>query len=228
VSPESARYPVSHWVSFVCGTPLKYTDPSGHYPACGWQGSQRECEFVPTPVDESLLSKERGRTGISGVEFYQWYLDLFNDPSGWWWSVFGQDSDGFSVWDAIAVIMIREAWMNWTDVNLPEAMIRAANKWCNTKGGCTIEGYINWIAQYSQVAGSSGTTPNDIRGAWVPSFDIYALNALRHIAILFQQHSPSWNEGCASDRPCGWANSSLYEDVEGVREGVREHFVVDP
>jgi murein DD-endopeptidase MepM/ murein hydrolase activator NlpD len=31
VSPESARYPVSHWVSFVCGTPLRYTDPTGHY-----------------------------------------------------------------------------------------------------------------------------------------------------------------------------------------------------
>ncbi len=212
--------------AYVRNSPLKYTDPSGHYLTCGWQGSQRDgenCGFVPTPVDKRQLDDFHWTTGISGREFYQWYIDLFANPDGWWWEIFGQDSDGFTVWDAIAVIMIQEAWMNWSNVYISEAIIRKANDWCQYLFGraCTTENYINWFAHYSQTAGnhvSGHTAPNDPRDVVGGKFDDKAQDAMRDMAAIFPNHDPSWNEGCAFDRPCGWANSSMYEDMDGVRE----------
>jgi RHS repeat-associated protein len=225
IIPNPGDPPSFDRFAYVRNNPVRYTDPSGHG-ACDGLYKVPECKeidpdgdgkvprYVPTPVDESQLSDGFGTTGISGKDFYQWYLDRFAETSGWWWEMFGQDSDGFTVWDAIALIMIQEAWMNWSDSNLPEAIIRAANYWCNTRGDCTIEGYINWFAAYSSSAGTfvaSGTAPQDPRG-WVDSFDIAAEVAMQNIAAIFQEHPPSWNGGCYyyQNRPCGWANSSLY------------------
>ncbi len=232
VSPDSIIPNPGDPVSFdrfayVRNNPLKYVDPSGHNPKCGPDGvlcdndksnegdfwGMMESGFVPTPtpVDEKKLDDYQGTTGISGKDFYQWYLDLFNNRSGWWWEMFGQDSDGLTIWDAIAVIMIQEAWMNWSNEYISEAMIRAANNWCSTTGGCTIEGYINWFAHYSSTAGnhvSNHTMPNDPRN--LKRWNVKAEDAMRGMAAIFQEHPPSWNQGCAYDRPCGWANSSLY------------------
>jgi RHS repeat-associated protein len=227
IIPNPGDPPSFDRFAYVRNNPVRYTDPSGHG-ACDGPYKVPECKeidpdgdgkvpriYVPTPVDESQLWERRGTTGISGEDFYQWYFDLFDNRSGWWWEMFGYDSDGFTVWDAIAVIMIQEASKNWSNGYISEALIRSANYWCKELFGisCTTENYINWFAAYSATAGSFvslHTTPHDPRGGYVVGFDSIAEDAMRGMAAILQEHDPSWNQGCAYDRPCGWGNSSLY------------------
>jgi hypothetical protein len=108
--------------------------------------------------------------------------------------MFGQDADGFTAFDAIAVIMFKEAFFNWTDPYLIEAVIRRANHWCG--GPCTTGGFINWFAHYSQTVGGfvrSGTAPGDPRKgiSFTPSFNSTAQNALNHLAASFTNYDSS-------------------------------------
>jgi RHS repeat-associated protein len=191
--------------------PVRYTDPSGHI-SCD-ELPEGECGVgTPTPRPNDLSNVPGDRTSISGNDFYNWYRELWNTP-GWWWEVFGQAADGFTVFDAIAVIMFKEAFLNWTDPYLIEAVIRKANYWCG--GPCTTGGFINWFAHYSQTVGGfvrSGTAPGDPRKgiSFTPSFNSTAQNALNHLAASFTNYDSSWGSGCVDDRPCGWGNSSIY------------------
>ncbi len=211
--------------AYVLNNPVKYIDPTGHDP-CNNGSYNPMCPpsnsrdySSPTPVNETLLDREPGeKTGISGYDFYQWYLSLYNTRDGWWYGMFGEDGDGFTIWDAFAVIYVFEAQYNWTDPNLSEAALRDANGWCWDQKGtaCTIENYINHFAHEYQSAGNyvrSGFPPNpyDV----YPSFNSEAAQALRRVAASFVNHPSDWNEGCKWDQPCGWANRSMYRsDVQ--------------
>jgi len=136
---------------------LRYTDPSGHG-ACDGPYQAPECSQIansdnkvpapgPTLVDIEKLDPMPGVTGISGRDFYQWYLALYRDTTGWWWNVFGQDAS-FTIWEAIAVILVFEANGNWSNSYLAEAMVRAASTYGCGGGACTTtEQFLNHFAR---------------------------------------------------------------------------------
>jgi RHS repeat-associated protein len=155
--------------AYVNNSPVNFTDPSGHIdckvdPATGLEncyqndtgdnggGTTNGVEGLdyPTPKPEDLDKDRTGITKISGEDLYNYYLFLYNSPrDSWWWVMFG--GDGFTIWDAFAVLFIVEAQLNWSDPNLPQAAVRAATQYCG--GACTTGEYINWFAHYSQSAG---------------------------------------------------------------------------
>jgi RHS repeat-associated protein len=200
--------------AYVNNDPVRYTDPSGHIcvdiNGAAYAGN---CHGggpdVPTPRPNDLDDIDGWRTGTSGNDFYNWYLELWN-TRGWWWDMFGQDKDGFTIFDAFAVIFIDETEGVWTNPYISEAAIRDANAWCKTVYGnsCTIGGYINHFAHEYQSAhnyiGGFPLEPNHERWGKISAA------AMRRVANSFSSHPLEWNSGCEWLRPCGWGNKSMY------------------
>ncbi len=234
--------------AYVLNNPLRYTDPSGHG-ACDGSITVPECEDEkiakdgkvphpnpPTPVDPAKLDDFRWiPTYISGRDFYNWYLDLWY-RNGWWWEMFGRDGDGFTIWDAFAVIYVQETYKNWTNPHIAEAAIRDANSWCYDRyeKSCSVEGYVNHFAHEYSSAGTfvrAEGVPHDPRG-WVDGFTPEAAIALGNVAHLFSNHPVSWDKGCVDSRPCGWANNSASMYPPEVRQHLHDNqealFVYNP
>jgi hypothetical protein len=200
--------------AYVNNDPVRYTDPSGHI-SCD-ELPEGECGVGnPTPRPNDLSNVPGGKTGISGNDFYNWYRELWNTP-GWWWEVFGQDADGFTIWDAFVVIYVFEANGHWSESVLSEAAIRDANAWCQHEGGapCTTGGYINHFAYEYQSAGNwvrAGIPPNpyDHFSGDYPKFTEQDAQSLQNVSASFTNHPAEWNLGCTpSNVPCGWANNT--------------------
>ncbi|RME57530.1 hypothetical protein D6779_08480, partial [Candidatus Parcubacteria bacterium] len=161
--------------AYTLNNPLRYTDPGGHG-ACDGPYQVLECSQiansdnkVPAPGPTSLNigdldSTPGGQTGISGLDFYQWYLELYNDTTtGWWWDVFGRDGR-FTIWEAVALVLVSEAYGNWSNPYLAEAMVRAASMYGCGGGTCTTEQFINHFAHYYASAGfyvKKGSPPSN-------------------------------------------------------------------
>jgi hypothetical protein len=175
----------------------------------------------PTELDINMLERFRGRTRISGLDFYWWYSILYNNKDGWWWKVFGNDEDGFTIWDAMGVIMYYEAQLQWDNPYLAEAAVRKAHSYCLAIYGhpCeTVEEFVNWFAAHNQSAGNHVldlNLPKDDYSQIMTDEDIAGLRAL---VDAFQNHPEEWKNGCTStsyamSRPCGWANMSYWKSA---------------
>jgi hypothetical protein len=213
--------------AYVSNSPMMYVDPSGHSQNCGPDGAF--CDQDPSNdhdhdyfvLDISKLSTFRGKTGISGLDFYYWYLTLLSNQDGWWWQLFGQDGE-FSIGDAFAVIYVFETQNNWSDPNISEAAIRKANEWCKDPriygNPCSsTEEYVNWFAAEYESAGNYVTNPSALH----TEYQNYTLSAddviaLQNNGASFANHPAAWNEGCKPMSPCGWANPSTYASQGNV------------
>ena len=172
-----------------------------------------------TTVDMYALERYRGRTGISGLDFYSWYAFLYNNKDGWWWEMFGQDEDGFTVYDAMGVIMYYEAQLQWDNPYLGEAAVRKANSYCENVFGhpCqTDEEFINWFAAHNQSAGNHFRDPNYPKDDYTQIMTEADVEGLRVLVETFKTRPEEWNDGCtgstyALSRPCGWANASYFQ-----------------
>jgi RHS repeat-associated protein len=115
-----------------------------------------------------------GGLGPRGKTLYRLYTEMWNmrgNTSAWWWQVYGNDRDGFTLVDFIATIYVRELAnaQNLTDRNgkainmndFVEAMGRHAYSWCKdgskfpksfTCDSTTNRGLLFFIASWSQTA----------------------------------------------------------------------------
>lgn len=84
--------------AYANNSPLVYTDPSGHESVCGSIYSDPECNGEPDHFMNLLLrTKPERRTGVSGMDYYNWYKDF-------WY----KQNSSFTVWDFIALIIYVE------------------------------------------------------------------------------------------------------------------------
>jgi RHS repeat-associated protein len=197
--------------AYANNSPLVYTDPSGHESVCGSIYSDPECNGEPDQLDESLLHKTpRTRTGVSGMDYYNWYKELWYKQNG-----------SFTVWDFIALIIYVEldnvgnpAIPNMYDgyESYREGAVRAAYQWCKEQmcDASIPEGALNWIAAYSYSAASRyfGSRTFESTNNPIESATLIA-NSIRD-PIKFGE--AIWASGWASDRPYGFGNESLYSD----------------
>jgi RHS repeat-associated protein len=200
--------------AYVNNSPVVYVDPSGHSYCDSEYAFQEDCADTGTSAVTTGPTPVGNFSTKAGADFYKWYLWLYNQPNGWWWEVFGQDSDGFTIFDAVAVIMVSEAMKNWEDPNLTEALIRAASEF-GCGGACTTEGFIDWFMRYSKSArGYVGrmTVIDDPRFGYWENFDSNAEIAMNNLARSIPNHNKSWDNGCEYEStigfPCGWANNN--------------------
>ena len=130
------------------------------------QGGRSSQDGAPDTVEGGL--------GTKGNTLYKLYKEMWNmrgDTSAWWWQVYGNDRDGFTLVDFIATIYVRELAnaQNLTDrkgkpINMNdyvEAMGRHAYSWCKdgskfpksfTCDSTTNRGLLYFIASWSQTA----------------------------------------------------------------------------
>jgi hypothetical protein len=175
----------------------------------------------PTMLDVNGLEEHRGRTRISGLDFYWWYSYLYNNKQGWWWKVFGNDKDGFTIYDAMAVIMYYESQLEWSNPYLPEAAVRKAHSYCSAMYGhpCqTQEEFVNWFAAYCQSAGNHVLDPHYPTEDYSQIMTDKDYAGLRALAEAFKNSPTEWIDGCtgsdeAMSRPCGWANISYWQGI---------------
>ena len=176
---------------------------------------------APTLLDVNELEEHRGLTRVSGLDFYRWYSYLYNNKQGWWWKVFGNDKDGFTVYDAMAVIMYYEAQLEWSNPYLPEAAVRKAHSYCTAMYGhpCqTQEEFVNWFAAYTQSSGNHILDPHDPTEDYSQIMTDKDYAGLRALAEAFKNAPTKWTDGCtgsdeAMSHPCGWANMSYWHGI---------------
>ena len=136
---------------------------------------------------------------------YDWYLDIWEQKSGWWWEVFGEDGE-FSVLDAIAIGLLAESKMTWAwDDIFYEAEVRELYQQC-TGTSCSLEEIVNFAAIHYQAVADrvkAGLNP-DKQYTWTEN--IAAVNKM--IANFKNPAVSDWRNGRRSDRPWGSANDS--------------------
>jgi RHS repeat-associated protein len=200
--------------AYVDGNPLRYTDPSGHgacdgphqVPECGSVANTSGNVTVPTPLD-NLSTEDGGKTGISAADAYNYYLDLWNQKDGWWWTAFGSDSDGFTIWDFLSMMAYHEAGFDTSFVTtMAEAGVRFFYEWTQTLGKSpTVENLLDWWARFSESTARL-VKSNGQPQLWSSTEDIRQFG---EFGKSFHRPPPSWQQGWADDRPFNWGNASV-------------------
>ena len=193
--------------SYTFNNPINFTDPSGHF-------------AQEAPNDEI------GPSGISGRQFYDWYLWLYNQSDGWWWGFFG----GFTIYDAMAMVLIGEGSFQYNKGELSaelfaEAGIRDLYSKCRhaNNGSCSTEQFINQFASYM---GSAGTRikngfSHDPNPESYRNFGNYETQWALDMSDYYSNPDPAWTEGCLTDRPCGFGNKVKGNDSWSVNVALR-------
>jgi RHS repeat-associated protein len=232
---------------FTYANPINYTDPSGRSPiticlnpyGCGGEPPiwyQVSClptpiipapiPIPPTPVDQSKLSTIPGKTGVTGLGLYTWYLKMhttYEKENTWWGKMFGSDGN-YSIWDALVTIFVGELFDKWDEPNASEASVRVLQEWChyhysdeNKQKSCSLEHFINSYAAQYQSAGTWVTAnPIDINQTGISKkltkddYNNPNVNNLRKISQDYKNPPMAWIQGMDMTRPYGWANISIY------------------
>ena len=132
---------------------------------------------TPTPAPTSSLDiLDRSKLDNRTNKFYDLYIAMYNESSGWWWKDYG-GTDGFKIWDFMAIMWSYDVQLNIGLVK--EAMHNRAALFC--PGGCnpaTAEGSLTYLAGYAQSARDrvdrwkSGTDPATVMDNNVPNKQI--------------------------------------------------------
>ena len=158
------------------------------------------------------------KTNVSGVQYYDWYKELWNNKGWDWW----KNHDTFSIWDFITLILYLELDKigNPSFPNMhagfsayQEAIVRVIYQDCKERGcvGGSPEATLNWLAGYSESGSKlfySSREPN-LKDNPYSSAKIL-VNSIRNPANC---GSPDWARGFLTTRPYGVANKSNFKDV---------------
>jgi hypothetical protein len=203
--------------AYVNNSPVMYTDPSGHNPACGpdgiyCHGGEWTNPVYPTYADPSLLSQNtHGITEVSAQMVYSYYLDLWGQQDGWWWEAFGNSQSGFTLWDYISLISAQEGFVSPSQVN-PGAMAEGGVRFYYTRVNAglhtsDIYGLLDWWASFSQTQGSlilNHLTPEKYGNKAIFENDFSDYKAFNVVGNGFRNPNPSWRQGYDPYRPYGW------------------------
>jgi hypothetical protein len=197
-------YPCPEPDTLPIGTPTPITTPAP--------------TSIPEQLNESLLYQDpRTHTNVSGLDYYNWYKELWNNKNWWWW----ESHSTFMVWDFITLILYVELDNVGNPANSTmhagyqaymQGTVRAAYQWCEEQGcnAGTPEGALNWIAGYSESAAGryfSGRTFDRTNNP-LESAALIA-SAIRDPASFGE---PDWAQGWKWNSPYGVGNRSLYDD----------------
>lgn len=174
--------------AYVMNNPVFYIDPSG-YKACDEFDKNGKCiedpQWHPRPdrlkVDELTTCKGKSDC-VSGRDLYRFYLQLWHDPDGWWWS-----NGIFTIWDYMAILWSKEIASFVYGLHsgfhaYAEAMSRHAHdKQYNNCDPSQAECSLNFQAAYSQSAGTYYLT-GSIDPSYPPtSYSHYLIAAIRDL-----------------------------------------------
>jgi hypothetical protein len=167
-----------------------------------------------TYFDKSLLSTfEHPITGLSALMVYEHYLMLWDGinhtHTGWWWNVYGNDADGFSFWDYIALYANHEGEYHHPEFvdDMSEAGVRFWYTRVDAGLASTGEyGFIDWWASFSQ--SEEGDIPENFPDRMATDEEY---RAFHKVADNFRDPPIDWRKGQAQSEPYGWGNRSAYE-----------------
>jgi hypothetical protein len=103
-------------------------------------------EPTPDVLDRSKLSERANK-------FYDLYLAMYNDRSGWWWKEYGDD-DGFTLKDFMAIMWSYDVQLD-LDIVVQAMHNRAAPVCFELKPKCdptTLEGSLIYLSVFAQSA----------------------------------------------------------------------------
>jgi hypothetical protein len=152
-----------------------------------------------------------GKSRVSGYQFYEWYLDEWNQRGGYY--------SHFAIWDLMAEVLYGEWYEN---PQFAPAAANAAAGWCYEMGGtgCTATvDIVNWFAAYHQTAGAYFHNSLPLPGERIISSGLYgivqqALGLLQQLPLLFSAVNPP-------DIPFGYAND--FKHSGEVQEWLAAH-----
>jgi len=129
--------------------------------------------LTPEPAPDVL---DRSKLNERANKFYDLYLAMYNDRSGWWWKEYGGE-DGFTLKDFMAIMWSYDVQLDLDIVR--DAMHNRAKTFC--PGGCdptTLEGSLTYLSVFAQSAfdrvnrWQPGTNPSDVMDNNVPNKEI--------------------------------------------------------
>ncbi len=191
--------------AYVNNNPMRFTDPSGHRCQPEDECDTPRGDYMPTPLELSKLSKEKGwKTGKSATDLYNYYLSLFGQRDQFWWKAFKR----FSVWDFISLITFNESGYDPDSANtFAEAGVRFFVEWAETRNSSTnVYGVLNWFARFSESA-KRLIDGNSIPQPFIRTTD--EISKMSIVGISFANIPQDWATGWAPDRPYNWGNASV-------------------
>ena len=216
--------------SYVLNSPLMYIDPSGHMyisqPIINEVCIEGECKEGPSLLNSyNLTHSSRGGTGMTGVEFYDWYIQLwFTD--GWWWEAYGEDGE-FTIFNAMEIGLLGESQNQWPyNDYIFEAETRELYQECNSQPGavCSTEQIVNFYSAhyesaYRQVFDS--VTPDD---TYYNETNALAVSNL--LANFIKPSNKDWMLGRVSIRPWGSASVSYIYSEYGYNYSDQDYIYI--
>jgi RHS repeat-associated protein len=214
IIPNPASAKAFDRYAYVANNPIIYTDPSGHmyleesYSSPSIVCIDGECKEGPDLLFSYNLSHtQRGGTGKTGVEYYDWYIQLwFTD--GWHQDTFGGDGN-FTIEEAMTIGMIGESANQYIGNEfIVEAEVREYYEWCKamTVPCNSKEQIINFFAGHYESAARQmgrGTDPDDVYAN-----DKNVSAAFNLVTNFANPTDPNWTTGREWNRPYGSANVS--------------------
>jgi RHS repeat-associated protein len=207
--------------AYTINNPVNYLDPSGHCVVIeeGGECYTEKLEGIdyPTRLDRGRLSTNIhciGKFCASALDLYNYYFELFSNKKGFWWRAYGQDFDGFTIWDLLSLLVAQEgeATVAWA-----EYMAEAAVRWFYARvneepplNEDSIYGMLDWFTSYMQ--STDGLVFNHGIPEMYGGGDISAYQTFSIVGASFKNPPSSWAQGYQKDRPFGWGNAYGYRN----------------
>jgi RHS repeat-associated protein len=234
--------------SYVWNNPLRYTDPTGHMVA-NEDGGGVACTVTHTCTQPCSTCGGGGggnnepesvdNLTSSGTTGYETYLELYYDPTGWWWTDSNLGGDGqFTINDFVTMNYYEEGGDYINSPNFAawqEALVRNYYTWAQampsqyTSGDA---GLLNFI--YAQAGPKTRTGPANFDGGFDPSTGIPVMQDFLNIMIdpVGSGHG-DWANGCIVDAPChvgshAPGSADLLYIRTFINSGCQPSFLVDP
>jgi len=174
---------------------------------------------VVGPTVLTNLSAEPGEnTGVSATDIYDYYRNLWEQRDGWWWKAFGNDSDGFTIWDFLSMMAYYEAGFDTSIATImAEAGVRFFYERAQTLNTpTTVEYLLDWWAHFSE------STARLIKSNARPQLwnSIKNVKKFKVFGDSFRNPPSSWQEGWAYNRPYDWGNAYILSVDTVSRENV--------